>query len=229
MKLLTQEEVDAQQTAVMYGGIKGAIFGTCISLGIYAMAPRHYPKLFSLPYSIRTLVAVIPPLITTTIFAETSSNEFDKKMYSSEYEQRRTLEEHLRWKSLSFTDKTIEILSENRYKIITGLWILSLYGSWLYTNRDKMLTQTQKLVIARMYAQFLTVGLLLASVGLSVYEENHQKEAKKQFKVEDSWKEIVDDEEQREKIIKEHPELAEKRQFVKKHFLKKDQDKEVAA
>jgi len=218
MKLLTEEEMRAQQTAVTSGGVKGFIFGTCISLGIYALAPRKYPHLFKLPYSIKTAVAIIPPLVTTSIWAESASNEFDKKMYSSEFEQRRTIAEYNRWHSLSTMDKTVEVLSENRYKIITGIWLLSLYGSWVITNRDKMLTQAQKLYAARMYAQFLTVGLLLASVGLSVYEENHLKDAAKPFKDEDSWKEIVHDEETKERILKEHPELKERQLYVKKHF-----------
>lgn len=218
MKLLTEEEMQAQQTAVITGGIKGLIIGVSISLGIYAIAPRRFPQLFKLPYSIRTAVAIIPPLATTSIWAELASNDFDKKMYSSEYEQRKTLADYNRWHSLSATDKTVEVLSENRYKIITGIWLLSLYGSWVYTNRDKMLSKAQRLYAARMYAQFLTVGLLLASVGLSVYEENHLKDAAKPFKEEDNWKEIVHNEETKEQILKEHPELKERQLYVKKHF-----------
>lgn len=54
-----------------------------------------------------------------------------------------------------------------------------MWGSWVYVNRDPLLTKTQKFVTARMYAQFLTVGLLLASIGLSMYEENLNKKNKK--------------------------------------------------
>lgn len=51
---------------------------------------------------------------------------------------------------------------ENRYPIIFGFWVLSLGGSFLLVKRQP-LSASQKLVQARMYAQGLTLGVLLAS------------------------------------------------------------------
>ena len=175
MKLVTKEEIEAQQNATLAGGAKGFLAGSLMSLGIYAAAPRYYPRLLKLPYSIKTAVAVIPIAVVTTVVAELASNNFDNQMYASDYTQKKTLEEHRRWSQLSTADKTIEVLNGNKYKIIVGLWAGSMWGSWAYVNRDKLLTKTQKFVIARMYAQFLTVGLLLGSIGLSMWEENRAK------------------------------------------------------
>lgn len=175
MKLITEEEKNAHNTTVLHGGIKGLALGTCISLGIYALAPRHYPKIFSLPWSIRTAIFVILPAFAASVNAELCSTEFDYDMYSSEASQKRLLAEHRRWNSLSTTEKFVETISAKKYLIITGLWAASMWGSWVYVNKDPLLTKTQKFVTARMYAQFLTVGLLLGSIGLSMYEENLQK------------------------------------------------------
>ncbi|KAG7807806.1 hypothetical protein KL921_004101 [Ogataea angusta] len=129
--------------------------------------------LLKMPWSIKTATAIIPPAFTTAVNAELASTRFDSEMYSSEFQQRKVLEEHRRWAKLSPTEKVVESLSNNKYKIITGLWAASMVGSWMYVNRDPLLTRTQKFVQARMYAQFITVALLLGSIGLSVYEENH--------------------------------------------------------
>ncbi|KAG7696291.1 hypothetical protein KL930_003317 [Ogataea haglerorum] len=173
MKIVSKEEIDAHSWATIAGGFNGFCLGTLVSVGVYAMAPRYYPKLLKMPWSIKTATAIIPPAFTTAVNAELASTRFDSEMYSSEFQQRKVLEEHRRWAKLSTTEKMVESLSNNKYKIITGLWAASMVGSWMYVNRDPLLTRTQKFVQARMYAQFITVALLLGSIGLSVYEENH--------------------------------------------------------
>ncbi|ODV98399.1 hypothetical protein PACTADRAFT_37964 [Pachysolen tannophilus NRRL Y-2460] len=215
MKVLTEEEFKAANTATFNGAVKGFLLGSCISLGIFAVVPRKYPAFKNLSYSIKTALVVMPIASTTSIVSELASQNFDKKMYSSEYDQKRTLEEYKRWHSLTLGEKSIEVLSEHKYKIITGLWALSMWGSWVYVDKDPLLTKTQKFVQARMYAQFLTVALLLGSMGLSMYEEQHSKKAPKLFREEDNWKEIINDEEKREEFEKAHPEV------TKRHLAKK--------
>ncbi|GMM31950.1 Rcf2 protein [Martiniozyma asiatica (nom. inval.)] len=179
MKVISNEEKSAHSHSVLVGGIKGLILGTAISVGIYAAAPSRFPRLLKMPWSVRTAVFVIPVAFTASVNAELCSSEFDYMMYSSEASQKRILNEHRRWTSLSTTEKIMESVNNNKYGIIVGLWGASMWGSWVYVNKDKLLTRTQKFVQARMYAQFLTVGLLLASMGLSMYEENIEKEHQK--------------------------------------------------
>lgn len=193
MKLISDEEKRAHIRTTLIGGFKGLVLGTAISVGIFALAPKRYPGIFKLPWSIRTAIFVVPPAFTSSVNAELCSNEFDYNMYSSDASQSRLLAEHRRWEALSNTDKALEILSAKKYSIITALWAASMWGSWVYVNRDPLLTKTQKFVTARMYAQFLTVGLLLGSIGLSMYEENLHKGQKKQkaFTIEDQALEEV--------------------------------------
>lgn len=179
MKLVTEEEKRAHSRTTLVGGLKGLALGTVMSIGIFGLAPKHYPRIFKLPWSIRTAIFVIPPAFTASVNAELCSNEFDYNMYSSEASQKRILAEHRRWEALTTTQKVVETLSAKKYLIITGLWAASMWGSWVYVNRDPLLTKTQKFVTARMYAQFLTVGLLLGTIALSMYEENMNKATKK--------------------------------------------------
>lgn len=180
MKLITEEEKKAHWDVVSIGGIKGGLLGVGLSTALFAAAPHRFPKLLKLPWSIRTAIFVMPPAFTASLNAELCSSDFDYQMYSSEASQKRVLEESRRWNSLTTAEKTAETLNNNKYPIITGLWAASMWGSWVIVNRDPLLTKTQKFVQARMYAQFLTVGLLLASMALSMYEENlESKKGKK--------------------------------------------------
>lgn len=179
MKLISPEERRAHDRMVNIGGLKGLILGTALSLGLFGFAPKYYPRLLKLPWSIKTAIFVVPPAFAASVNGELSSQEFDYEMYSSETSQKRLMEEHQRWEELSTSDKVVETLDRHKFKIVTGLWAASMFGSWHYVNKDPLLTKTQKLVQARMYAQFITVGLLLSTLALSMMEEKVEKGHKK--------------------------------------------------
>ncbi|CCF58678.1 hypothetical protein KAFR_0F00810 [Kazachstania africana CBS 2517] len=176
MKILTSDEIELQKYHTIKGGIVGAVGGLAVSGLMFRFLPRRYPKfnLKTMPWSVKTALFIMPPTVLTVICAEESSNKFDAMMYSSDYRSDRLLEEHKEWAQKSIKEKIISSLSNNKYKIITGIWAASLYASWEIINRDKIMTTTQKAVQARMYAQFITVVLLLASVALSQYESKLQ-------------------------------------------------------
>ncbi len=202
MKILTDEEISAHNEMVAYGGLKGAIGGAAVSTLIFTFGKRKFPAIGKLPTAFRTALKIAPPTFGASVTAELASLNFDKKMYSND---ERVAQKHInelkRWKSLSFKDKTIESLSAHKYKIIVGAWAASMYGSWVFVDRDPVMTPTQKIVQARVYAQFLTVGLLLASIGLNVYEEKLDKQnnnKKQSDSIDDTWKDLVADEEKAE-------------------------------
>jgi hypothetical protein len=56
--------------------------------------------------------------------------------------------------------------NENRYTIVFGSWVASMGVSFALVHRNPYLTGAQKLVQARVYAQGLTLGILLASLAL---------------------------------------------------------------
>ena len=80
------------------------------------------------------------------------------------------LEEIQRWNSLTMEQKCFHTLNENRFSLLFTSWAAVLLGSWKVINRDKILTQSQKLVQARMYAQFATVVLVFGVLGISYYD-----------------------------------------------------------
>ncbi|SCW00346.1 LAFE_0C02168g1_1 [Lachancea fermentati] len=181
MKLLTQEEIEAHHYHTLSGGIKGAVAGLIVSGLLFKFAPARYPKFnpAKMPWSMKTAIFITPPTLLASIAAEESSTSFDNMMYGSGSSSREAIEEHKRWKNLPLSEKITEGLTQNKYKIIVAAWAASMYGSWKFVDRDPIMTKTQKAVQARMYAQTLTVLLLLGSVGLSMYEQKLHPDASK--------------------------------------------------
>jgi hypothetical protein len=59
-------------------------------------------------------------------------------------------------------------------------WAVSMAGALGYSFSNKYLTTQQKVVQARMYAQAVTIAVLMASAGISIYvgeDEKNKKEA----------------------------------------------------
>lgn len=66
-------------------------------------------------------------------------------------------------------------MSAERYPIVFGSWVASMGTAFALVNRNKYLTGQQKLVQARVYAQVLTLAVLVASFAL---EGNDLREGK---------------------------------------------------
>lgn len=178
----------------MKGGLIGALAGFATSAVLFKVMPRKYPSLniTRLPYSVKTAFWITPPTVLTVILAEEASNKYDALKYSAEQNEFHD-SVHDAQKQLAvptINEKLFEKVYVNKYKIITAAWAGSLWGSWVLVNRDKIMTTSQKIVQARMYAQFITVALLLASVGLSVYE-NKLHPNKQNLKEQHRWEKAL--------------------------------------
>ena len=134
--------------------------------------------------------------------------------------------------------KTMDWLSENRYSIVFGSWVASMGTALGLVGRNPYLTGQQKLVQARVYAQGLTIAVVIISLAFETRESRkgrgwwetvkiidpndpeHKKVIEKQihheaFAGEDQWRDMVEAEEQRihdrEEKHKKHVKGAEKK------------------
>ena len=64
---------------------------------------------------------------------------------------------------------------KERYKIVGASWIASMATAFAIVNRNKYLSGPQKLVQARVYAQFLTLGVLVASAAFEISDSKNQQ------------------------------------------------------
>jgi hypothetical protein len=79
--------------------------------------------------------------------ADRASLAFERRRYGGP-EEKIVLPQDSDWKH-----RTLLWASNNRWKLIAGAWVGSLYGSWYMINRNKFMTIAQKGVQARMVAQ----------------------------------------------------------------------------
>lgn len=107
---------------------------------------------------------------------------------------------------------------EERYKIVGGSWLASMVAAFAIVGRNPYLTGQQKLVQARVYAQGLTLAVLIASAAFEMQdsregkgrydeveyidEKDHKKHIKQVEREQPSdgdtlWKDMVKQEEER--------------------------------
>lgn len=194
MKIIDKEEREAHASYILSEGLKGMFFGSVVSLGLFTyLKVRHPVRFNSFNTSIKTCIITMPTVSMAAFYADQGSLEFDRKMYSSGYTNKKVLEEYRQWNNMPITDKIVGTLSNNQYKLIFSAWVASMYGSWMYVNRDKVMTTPQKLVQARMYAQAFTIILLLSTIVLAVKQQEIDK--KKPAPVPE-WKRILQEKEE---------------------------------
>lgn len=171
MKILNDEERNEHWNIVLVEGAKGCVVGAgCAALLVGAVKrrwPTHFTKFNT---SLKTAMWAMPTIGMGAFFADDGSWKYDEKMYRADYLQTVEQEKLDRWLHLSTGDKAFTLVNDNKYKIVIGAWAASLYGSWHIVNKDKYMTVAQKAVQARVYAQAITVVLLLGTLLLSMHE-----------------------------------------------------------
>ncbi|KAK6455933.1 uncharacterized protein RJT20DRAFT_51767 [Scheffersomyces xylosifermentans] len=176
MKIVSEEEKLAHRKVVLTEGVKGCFVGAAIAFGLVkAVKARHPVRFAQMSTSIKTAMWAMPTITMGAFFADDGSVKFDEDNYRSDFLKKQEEEKLAAYNRLSSTDKVLHQLNENKYKIIVSSWAASLYGSWRLVNRDPYMTKAQKIVQARVYAQAITVVLLLSTLLLSMHEAELQK------------------------------------------------------
>ncbi len=122
---------------------------------------------------------------------------------------------------MTWTERAMDFGRKERYKIVGGSWLASMVAAFAIVNRNPYLSGAQKLVQARVYAQGLTLAVLVASAAFEISDKNndegklwetvrvvdpndpeHKRMIEKQTHKEDwegqeLWRDMVDAEEQR--------------------------------
>jgi len=176
MKLVTQEEAQQHQNEVAKGGAKGFAYGLAVSLPGSYLLHRRWAYYRSLPPSLKALGVVMVVAPWTVIEAERHSMAYEEA-------QRRkrkgyvdpNLEEEIqeaRRQLLSPKERFLDFMDRRRYSVVGGSWALSIAGAFGIIMRDPLQTTAQKVVQARIWAQGLTLGVLIASAALSQWHHN---------------------------------------------------------
>lgn len=244
MKILTKEEEREHYNATLTGGILGGTVGTAAgALGVYA-ASRRYPAFRGLTLQLRAFLITSAGTFAAIVSADSYSRRYEQQRNPARQfeDESQTLQDQINAQK-STKDRTMQWLSDNRYSVVFGSWVASMGAALGLVGRNPYLTAQQKLVQARVYAQGLTIAVVIISLAfettdsatgkgrwetvkvLDPNDPSHKHMIEKRihherYAGEDQWRDMVEAEEQRmrerEEAIKQR-EQADKKKGKKSH------------
>lgn len=229
MKVLTQEDEKALNSAVLSAGIKASAVGLAVGLGSVMFANRRYPAFRNMTLPFKSFLVSSTATAFGVTAADHASVEFDRSNNEKIQHLRSTtakLEAQIRAAETP-GQKFMRWGKDNRYKIVVGTWLAGMGAAWHYVGKDKYMSTSQKVVQARVYAQGLTLAVLIATAAFEmndakkgegryetilVVDPDHpdhlieKKVHKEAYTGQDLWKEMVAAEEKRLEGIKKSKE-----------------------
>ncbi|KAK5172612.1 Replication factor C, subunit RFC4 [Saxophila tyrrhenica] len=242
MKILTKEEEQAHYNETLKGGFVGGIAGLAVgALGVYGAAVR-YPAFRQLTLPLRAFLVTSSGTFAAIVSADSWSRSFERSRHPEQQykDEQQSLQEQIDAQKTG-KQRTMDWLSDNRYSLVFGSWVASMGTAMGLVGRNPYLTGQQKLVQARVYAQGLTIAVVILSLAfetsdsargkgrwetvkiLDPNDPTHKNMIEKKihheaYEGEDQWRDMIEAEEQR---IKEREE-AVKRRHEEQHGKKKN-------
>jgi len=176
MKVITKEEEAEHYAEVVKGGLIGGTVGLGIGLAGVVFGSRRFPAFRNITLPFRSFLVTSTGTFGAMVNAERWGIAYQKSrdpMNSYRDEASRVLAEAR--KSENSKQRFMEWGRENRYTIVFWSWVAAMGIAMGMVGRNKYLTGSQKLVQARVYAQGLTVAVVLAS---AVFETTDAKSGK---------------------------------------------------
>ncbi|KZF20728.1 hypothetical protein L228DRAFT_178089 [Xylona heveae TC161] len=169
MKILTKEEEQAHYNAVVKGGLVGGALGLAVGgAGIWAASAR-FPAFRSLTIPMRTFLFTSSGTFAAIINADRSSRAFEISRHPDEqYRDESSRELQQLEAQKSSYEKFMDWGRENRYPIVGVSWLASMAVALGLVGRNPYLSTQQKLVQARVYAQGLTLAVLVATAAFEI-------------------------------------------------------------
>jgi hypothetical protein len=210
-------------SATLKGGILGGLGGLAVTGGLVVFAHRRYHFFRQLTPQLKAFLITSGGTFAGIIAADHGSRsyEFQRNPLDRQFAER---EKQLRAEEMSgksWTERAIDFGRKERYKIVGGSWLASIIAAFAIVNRNKYLTGPQKLVQARVYAQFLTLGVLVATAAFEISDSKNdegklwetvkiidpndpehkrvieKREHKEEWEGQELWRDMVEAEEQR--------------------------------
>ncbi|KAJ2929224.1 hypothetical protein H1R20_g7876, partial [Candolleomyces eurysporus] len=193
MKLLTQKQIEEHNAASVRGATEGFLAGSLVAAASALYANRNYAGYRRLPPSLKLLggIIIVAPLIAVQVALLLREGESIRVLDEKE------LQAAKRWDNMTLSQKIGDWSFRHQYTLIMGGWASSLGIAAAIISRNKYQTYPQKIVQARMWAQGLTVGLLIAAGALT---SSSKKEFAKEHNLDHSWRDIIEQQERDRKL-----------------------------
>lgn len=173
MKVISPEEEKAHYNVVLKGGLIGGSAGIGLGLGGVMLASRRYPAFRSLTLPFRAFLVSSVGTFGAIVNAESHSTKFQRAQDPKNfYQDASSRNQQILRENETAYQRFMTWGRENRYSIVFASWIASMGIALALVGRAPMST-SQKLVQARVYAQGLTLAVLIVS---AAFEMNDAKQ-----------------------------------------------------
>lgn len=222
MKIISKEEEAEHFGVVVKGGLIGGSCGLALGLGGVVLASKRYAAFRQLTLPFRSFLVTSTGTFGAIIWAERQSVKYQRS-HDASYKYLNA-KEHAHEMAMHANkteyQKLMDWGRENRYSIVFTSWIAAMGLSLAMVGRNKFLSTSQKLVQARVYAQGLTLAVLIATAAFETAdakagkgrwetvmvvdpndpEHKHMIEKrvqKEEYEGQNLWKDMVEAEERR--------------------------------
>ena len=177
MKLLTKEEEREHYNATLKGGAVGGFGGLGLGLAAVYVTSMRYQFMRQLTLPLKAFLITSTGTFGGIIYADHYSRAFEQQRNPKdvEYKERQAERAQQEVSGLTWTQRAMQWGKAERYKIVGASWLASMGAAFAIVNRNKYLTGQQKLVQARVYAQFLTLGVLVASAAFEISDSKNDE------------------------------------------------------
>lgn len=215
MKVLTQREEDEHYSKVLEGGTKAGLAGLALGgVGLF-LGRKYSPGIRNLTIPFQAFLVSGVATFSLIIGADRYSRNYEQSLWTK-YEDVVVSRSQ---SALSPSQRAMKFFNNYRWHFIGGSWVTGMVGSMLLVNRNKYLSTSQKLVQARMYAQGITLAIILLSAGLAAQDASDNDgedvilqdplDPSKQMKVHHAHKETYSGENQWEDMVASQERLLE--------------------
>jgi Hypoxia induced protein conserved region len=171
MKILTKEEEAAHYHTTVAGGLKGGALGLLFGVGAVSLAHHRFPSFRSLTLPLKAFLATSAGTFAAIIQADRASQAFETSRhhpFSAPYKDQVQRELELARANEPLSQRLRRWGREHRYEIVGVSWVAGMGLALGMVGRNRYLTGAQKLVQARVYAQGLTIAVLVATAALEI-------------------------------------------------------------
>ncbi len=177
MKVISKEEEKEHYGVVIRGGLIGGSVGLALGVAGVIGASRRYPAFRQLTLPFRSFLVTSTGTFGAIVMAERYSVRYQRShdaMNNYLEASHRATEDALRAHKTE-SQRLMDWGRENRYSIVFTSWIAAMGIALALVGRNKYLSTSQKLVQARVYAQGLTLAVLIATAALETADAKSGK------------------------------------------------------
>ncbi|GAP84301.1 putative mitochondrial hypoxia responsive domain-containing protein [Rosellinia necatrix] len=176
MKVISAEEERAHYSAVLKGGLIGGTLGLGAGLVGVLAAGRRYAGVRSLTLPFRAFLVTSVGTFGAIVNAERHSNAFHLANNPMNfYRDQASRDADLLRAQERPAQRFRQWGEANRYSIVFGSWVASMGIALGIVSRNRYLSTSQKLVQARVYAQALTLAVLVVSAAFETADARQGK------------------------------------------------------